>query len=119
MATHCSVLAWRIPGTGAPGGLPSMGSHRVGHDRSNLAAAAVACLFISVLLYQLYTVVFLHCKLQQIQLNITHPHFWICLSCTAGAQIELHDALQCHLMTWAGLLNKQATSMSVLQIHCA
>ena len=32
MATHVSVLAWRIPGTGEPGGLPSMGSHRVGHD---------------------------------------------------------------------------------------
>ena len=32
MATHSSVLAWRIPGTGDPGGLPSMGSHRVGHD---------------------------------------------------------------------------------------
>ena len=32
MATHSSVLAWRIPGTGAPGGLPSMGSHRVGHN---------------------------------------------------------------------------------------
>ena len=32
MATHSSVLAWRIPGTGEPCGLPSMGSHRVGHD---------------------------------------------------------------------------------------
>ena len=41
MATHSSVLAWRIPGTGEPGGLPPMGSHRVGHDWSNLAAAAV------------------------------------------------------------------------------
>ena len=40
MATHSSVLAWRIPGVGEPGGLPSMGSHRAGHDRSNLAAAA-------------------------------------------------------------------------------
>ena len=40
MATHCSVLAWRIPGTGEPGGLPSMGLRRVGHDRSDLAAAA-------------------------------------------------------------------------------
>ena len=40
-ATHSSVLAWRIPGTGEPGGLPSMGSHRVGHDWSDLAAAAV------------------------------------------------------------------------------
>ena len=40
MATHSSVLAWRIPGTGEPGGLPSLGSHRVGHDGSDLAAAA-------------------------------------------------------------------------------
>ena len=40
MATHSSVLAWRIPGAGEPGGLPSMGSHRVGHDCSDLAAAA-------------------------------------------------------------------------------
>ena len=39
MATHSSVLAWRIPGTGEPGGLPSMGSHRVGHNWSDLAAA--------------------------------------------------------------------------------
>ena len=38
MATHSGVLAWRIPGTGVPGGLPSMGSHRVGHDWSDLAA---------------------------------------------------------------------------------
>ena len=42
MATHSSVPAWRIPGTGEPGGLPSMGSHRVGHDWSDLAAAAAA-----------------------------------------------------------------------------
>ena len=32
MGTHSTILAWRIPGTGEPGGLPSMGSHRVGHD---------------------------------------------------------------------------------------
>ena len=42
MATHSSVLAWRIPGTAEPAGLPSMGSHRVGHDWSDLAAAAAA-----------------------------------------------------------------------------
>ena len=40
MATRSSVLAWRIPGTGEPGGLPSVGLHRVGHDRSDLAVAA-------------------------------------------------------------------------------
>ena len=50
MATHSSGLAWRIPGTGEPGRLPSMGSHRVGHDRSDLAAAAAAAA-----LYQLFT----------------------------------------------------------------
>jgi len=42
MATHSSVLAWRIPGMGEPGGLPSMGSHRFGHNWSNLAAATAA-----------------------------------------------------------------------------
>ena len=42
MATHSSVLAWRIPGSAEPGGLPSMESHRVGHDWSDLAAAAAA-----------------------------------------------------------------------------
>ena len=41
MATHSSVLAWRIPGTGEPGGLPSMGLHRVRNNWSNLAAAAM------------------------------------------------------------------------------
>ena len=41
MATHSSVPAWRIPGMGEPGGLPSTGLHRVGHDRSDLAAAAM------------------------------------------------------------------------------
>ena len=40
-ATHSSVLAWRIPGTGEPGGLPSMGSHRVGHDWSDLVVVVV------------------------------------------------------------------------------
>jgi len=40
LATHSSVLAWRIPGMGEPGGMPSMGSHRVRHDWSDLAAAA-------------------------------------------------------------------------------
>ena len=61
MATHSSVLAWRIPGMGELGGLPSMGLHRVGHDSSDLAAAAAVAsalhllrtLFLS-LLHQLH-----------------------------------------------------------------
>ena len=53
-ATHSTVLAWRIPGTGEPGGLPSMRSHRVGHDWSDLAAAAA---------YSIYTYkVYMHWK---------------------------------------------------------
>ena len=54
MATHSSVLAWRIPGTGEPGGLPSMGSHRVGQNWSDLAAAAAVTSFN-----------FLNCKMQK------------------------------------------------------
>ena len=42
MATHSRVLAWRTPGTAEPGGLPSMGSHRVGHDGGDLVAVAAA-----------------------------------------------------------------------------
>ena len=49
MATHSSVLAWRIPGTGEPGGLPSLGSHRVGHDGSDSAAAPGASYTVFVL----------------------------------------------------------------------
>ena len=48
MATHSSVLAWRIPGTGEPGGLPSMGLHRVGHDWSDLAATLVAVVLVNI-----------------------------------------------------------------------
>ena len=47
-ATHSSVLAWIIPGTGEAGGLPSMGSYRVGHDWSDLAAAAAADVFLEL-----------------------------------------------------------------------
>ena len=51
MATHSSVLAWSIPGTGEPDGLPSMGSHRFGHDWSNLAAAAGTLLNLILIIF--------------------------------------------------------------------
>ena len=51
MATYSSVLAWRIPGTREPGGLPSMGSHRVRHDWSNLAATAAASVYLKLLIF--------------------------------------------------------------------
>ena len=53
MATHSGVLAWRIPGMGESGGLPSMGSHRVGHDWSDLAAV-IYFLFHSSLISDLH-----------------------------------------------------------------
>ena len=52
MATHSSVLAWRIPGTVEPGGLPSMGWHRFGHEWSDLAAADASGLFVAVSYYR-------------------------------------------------------------------
>ena len=54
MATHSSVLAWRIPGTGEPGGLLSLGSHRVGHDWSDLAAAYDICSSLSYFLHPIW-----------------------------------------------------------------
>ena len=63
MATHSSVLAWRIPGTGEPGGLLSMGSHRVGHDWSDFAAAAVAAASFHVFPCSLY--IFLEVSVQK------------------------------------------------------
>ena len=70
MATHSSVFAWRIPGTGEPVGLLSMGSHRVGHDWSNLAAAAAAnCLekelFLMVELLGLFNLLICDVNLQK------------------------------------------------------
>ena len=55
MATHSSVLVWSIPGTEEPGGLLSMGWHRVGHDLSDLAAAAESIFQLYMLLYQSFT----------------------------------------------------------------
>ena len=69
MATHSSVLAWRIPGMGEPGGLPSLGSHRVGHDCSDLAAAAAAIVVIEFIKHIIaqYTFSFIYpCQLYHI-----------------------------------------------------
>ena len=55
MATQSNVVAWRIPGTGEPSGLPSMGSHRVGHDWSDLAAACdMNCTVLSIFLARMH-----------------------------------------------------------------
>ena len=74
MATHSCVLAWRIPGTAEPGGLPSMGSHKVGHDWSDLAAAAAVSLFrliflISFITFHQYVILIFFLSLLSIFLN--------------------------------------------------
>ena len=78
IATHSSVLAWRIPGTGEPGGLLSMGSHRVGHDWSNLAAAAATS------------------GRGDGEVNVTQPCLTLCnpMDCT------VHGILQARILEW-------------------
>ena len=83
MATHSSVLAWRIPGMGEPGGLPSMQSHRVGHDWSDLAAAATPpsrTWLVSVFLLWIYPYIGFHghtCSLMVVRCHcpsVSYPH---------------------------------------------
>ena len=69
MATHSSVLAWRIPGTGEPGRLPSMGSHRVGHNWSNLAAAAAHASKGMLKILQASLQQYVNCELPNVQVG--------------------------------------------------
>ena len=93
MATHSRVLAWRIPGTGEPDGLPSMGSHRVRHDWSDLAAAAAAAADLShnqlqvLFLLTVLSFFIFGCKVyNQSDFYIDHLVTSICrtISCVAG-----------------------------------
>ena len=74
MTTHSSVLAWRIPGTGEPGGLLSMGSHRVGHNWSDLAAAAAGNVNIASLCSICFLFFFFQCWF------FVYFSLWICAS---------------------------------------
>ena len=71
MATHYSVLAWRIPGMGEPGGLLSMGSHRVGHDWSDLAAAAATLIYWNLTIIQGHPP---HCSINAIKPDYSDNH---------------------------------------------
>ena len=68
MATHSSVLAWRTPGVGEPGGLPSMGSHRVGHNWSDLVAAAAYYIFIYIHTYLICIKMLFKCFLKNLKM---------------------------------------------------
>ena len=82
MATHSSGLAWRIPGMGEPGVLPFMGSHRVGHDWSDLAAAAAASpgnWLLGAELCPLVCFPYSHPRLICRSSNTSVPQIWLCL----------------------------------------
>ena len=89
MATHSSVLAWRIPGTAGPGGLPSMVSHRVGHDWSDLAAAAAAA--------YIYVWIFLGSSVVKYPPAIQETHVQ-----SLGQEVPLEKAMTTHsnILAW-------------------
>jgi len=89
MATHSSVLAWRIPGLGEPGGLPSMGSHRVGHDWSNSAVAAAA-------VYHLRTL-----PLSSLPWFVMNLFIWLFLVCfPTKPDLNLHENRCQGILVW-------------------
>ena len=85
MATHSSVLAWRIPGMGEPDGLPSMGSHRVGDDWSDLAAAADRVNYYVIIEWGYTTVVYLPSRRQLLK-GRQSPQVWTPQTLNAGQQ---------------------------------
>ena len=79
VATHSSVFAWRIPGMGEPGGLPSMGSHRVRQDWSNFTAAATASRTVKQNIPVVLSHMFCGTLYQQSQETHTEPHKDSCM----------------------------------------
>ena len=99
MATHPSVLAWRIPGTGEPGGLLSMASHRVGHDWSNLAAAAAVTAMYQFLLFWNRSVYCGLCASTVVQscLTLSDP-----MDCSLPGS-SVHEISQARILEWVAI----------------
>ena len=98
MATHSNVLAWRIPGTGEPGGLPSMGSHRVRHDWSDSAAEAAAYNIVTLLI----CAVCVPCA--QLYSSPCDP-----LNCSSPGS-SVHGTLQARILEWVAIPCSRGTS---------
>ena len=96
MATHSSVLAWRIPGTGEPGGLPSIGSHRVGHGWSDLAAAAASQL--AGLSFHFYETIYATCTRPMSDLPTLRFYSLLLQNCSRG-QRKCSNSI-CFFLMW-------------------
>ena len=94
MATHSSVLAWRIPGTGEPGGLPSLGSHRVGHDWSDLAAAAAAIPSRSIYIIT-------HGRISYFHGWVVFPYVCGCMLYMCSIYMYVYMCIHTHTSSWS------------------
>ena len=106
MATHSSILAWRIPGTGEPVRLPSVGSHRVGHDWSDLAVSS-SSLLVTLLL---------SCPWNS-EFHIIY--WWFCEKCSA--RVDFHHLLRTLVMIWCDifqLIHKWKSGKKYLFLKC-
>ena len=91
MATHSSVLAWRIPGMAEPGGLPSMGSHRVGHDWSDLASTAAAAAAASPNLSYMTSAAYLYLKFWYLVTEVNLANTKLNLKDRVLGELEKHS----------------------------
>ena len=101
MATHSSVLAWRIPGTGEPGGLPSLWSHRIGHNWSDLAAAMLNLLKFSMKESNSWNTVWIkwqvQVKIAQLCLTLFNP-----MNCRLPGS-SVHWLLKARILEWVAI----------------
>ena len=125
MATHSSVLAWRIPGMGEPGGLPSMGSHRVGHDWNDLAAAGATEIYIRCWLSRstisLYNVPYFYHQINYSKVKSMNrppchslPHQ--CPSCISNSNLLSKANLSSFFLPWG--FKSQPCHLLAVWPHC-
>ena len=106
MATHSGVLAWRIPGTEAPGRLPSIGSHRIRHDWSDLAAAAAASIFLELFLRSSSVACWTPSNLGSSSLSVISFWLFILFMDSQGKNVEV----VCHsLLQWTTFFSELST----------
>ena len=118
MATHSNVLAWRIPGTGKPGGLPSMRSHRVGHNWRNLAAAVsiILCfIFYSFNFRFIDSFILFHVTYFLLVLS---KYFWMIVS--EFIDLVYHSTVDGHLSCFqtCTMMENTIIYFSVVWLHC-